>query len=483
MALAELEGLVAPPSGRSPLLELTPAEVEALADELAAYHAEFAPLFQREEQRQWAAAYLAGQLLALERKAIQPMAHRLAGGNVQAMQQFISAAPWDDAPILARHQELVAQTLGDQETGVLIVDGCDFPKQGRHSVGVARQYCGALGKVANCQASVLACYASARGYTLVDRRLYLPEPWFTDDERALREECGVPPGLQFQTRPQLALQMIAGLQRRGVLPFRWVLCDEGFGDDPAFLEGLAAARLWYCAEVAHDTAVWLTRPPTLVPPRRGRRGRAPSRLRRAPDAPPPQTVAQVAAHLPPERWERTMLQEGSKGPLVVELARLRVVTVRDGMPGPVRWLVLRRSLEEDAELKTYLSNAPNATPLATFARLAAGRWPVEHAIKESKSEIGMDDYEVRGWRGWHHHLTMSVLAHHFLVRLRCRVGEKITGAHRTPSPPLAPGEPAPSAPRRSDRTRTRPGAASAELRRLLLPPPPHPPATRLLLTT
>jgi SRSO17 transposase len=483
MVLTETEGAVPPPSGRSPLLELTPAEVEALAEELAAYHAEFAPLFQRDEQRQWSAAYLAGQLLAVERKAIQPMAHRLVGGNVQAMQQFISAAPWDDEPILARHQELVAQTLGDPETGVLIVDGCDFPKQGRHSVGVARQYCGALGKVANCQASVLACYASTRGYTLVDRRLYLPEPWFGDDERERRADCGVPAGLRFQTRPQLALQMIAGLQRRGVLPFRWVLCDEGFGDNPAFLDGLAAAGLWYCAEVAHDTAIWRQRPSTLVPPRRGRRGRAPSRLRLAPDAPPSQTVVQVAAHLPPGRWRRTVLQEGSKGPLGVELAWLRVVTVRDGLPGSAGWLVLRRSLDEDAELKTYLSNAPLATPPVTFAWLAAGRWPVEHAIKEGKGEVGMDHFEVRGWRGWHHHLTMTLLAHHFLVRLRCRVGEKITGPHRPPSPSLAPGEPAPSAPRRSDRARSRAGATGAELRRLLLASPPHPPAPRFLLTT
>ena len=424
MAVVGMEGLVPPPSGRPPGVDVSPTEVAVLADELAAYHAEFAPLFQREEQRQWAAAYLAGQLLALERKAIQPMAHRLAGGKVQAMQQFISAAPWEDGPILARHQELVAQTLGDPATGVLIVDGCDFPKQGQHSVGVARQYCGALGKVANCQASVVACYASCRGSTLVDRRLYLPEPWFGDDERERRTACGVPEGLQFQTRPQLAQQMIATLQRRGVLPFRWVLCDEGFGDTPAFLDGLAAAGLWYVAEVAHDTAVWTRRPPTLVPPRRGRRGRAPTRLRLAPAAPAPRSVQQVADEVPPAQWQRTVLQEGSKGPLVVELAWLRVVAVRDGLPGPAQWLVLRRSLDDDAELKTSLSNAPNATPPATFARLAAGRWPVEHAIKDCKSEVGMDHYEVRGWRGWHHHMTMSLLAQHFLVRLRCRVGGK-----------------------------------------------------------
>src|SRR5215213_10117193 len=169
--------LVPPPSARPPLVGLAPDEVAALHAELVAYHAAFAPLFQRAEQRHWALKYLEGQLLPLERKSIEPMADALVGGNVQAMQQFISLGAWDDDTVLARHQQLVAETLGDPATGVLIVDGCDFPKQGAYSVGVARQYCGALGKVANCQASVVACYASKHGYTLVDRRLYLHQSW------------------------------------------------------------------------------------------------------------------------------------------------------------------------------------------------------------------------------------------------------------------------------------------------------------------
>ncbi len=172
-----------PPSARPPLIGLTPDEVAALHDDLLAYHREFAPLFHRQEQRHWALKYTEGQLLPLERKSIEPMADALVGGNVQAMQQFIGLGAWDDDAVLAKHQQLVAETLGDPATGVLIVDGCDFPKQGTHSVGVARQWCGPLGKVANCQASVVACYASARGYTLVDRRLYLHEDWFTEASR------------------------------------------------------------------------------------------------------------------------------------------------------------------------------------------------------------------------------------------------------------------------------------------------------------
>jgi hypothetical protein len=188
--------LVPPPSARPALDALTPEEVLALHDELVAYHGAFAPLFRRSEPRHWALNYLEGQLLPLERKSIEPMADALGGGDVQAMQQFIGLGAWDDDAVLAKHQQLVAEALGDPEAGVLIVDGCDFPKQGAHSVGVARQYCGALGEVANCQASVVACYASGRGHTPVDRRLYVHEDWFGDDyadRRALR--CARRPGL------------------------------------------------------------------------------------------------------------------------------------------------------------------------------------------------------------------------------------------------------------------------------------------------
>ncbi len=192
-----------PPSAQPPVLELTPADVVGLAEALLIYHDQFAPCFRRAEQRHWAKKYLEGQLAPLPRKSIEPMALALAGGNVQAMQQFISQGAWDDEAVLTQHQRLVADTLGDAPSGVLILDGCDFPKQGTDSVGVARQWCGALGKRANCQASVLAAYASRYGYTLVDRRLYLPAAWFTDAYAARRHTCGVPAAVRFRTKPEL----------------------------------------------------------------------------------------------------------------------------------------------------------------------------------------------------------------------------------------------------------------------------------------
>ena len=453
-----------PSSARPPLVGLTPEEVAGLHDELVAYHRQFAPLFARAEQRHWALTYLEGQLLPLERKSIETMADALAGGNVQAMQQFIGVGAWDDAAVLRRHQALVAETLGDPETGVLIVDGCDFPKQGTHSVGVARQWRGALGKVANCQASVLAGYASDRGYTLVDRRLFLPEEWFTEAYRERRIRCGVPPDTVYQTRTALAWAMIDHLHRQGTLPFRWVTGDEHFGNTPVLLDQIADAGLWYFMEVPHNVRVWRARPATAVPPPTGRKGHPFTRVRLAPGAPAPVRVDALATTLSADAWQPALIQEGSKGPLVAEVACRRVVAVRDGLPGPDVWLILRRGLGEGAELKTYLCNTPAETLEATLVWLLGMRWPVEQAIKESKDEVGLDHYEVRGWVGWHHHLTMTRLAHHVLMRLRCRLGGDRPGSDGAPGPGAAGGDTAGPATRRRNDPGAGAGDPAAQLR-------------------
>jgi SRSO17 transposase len=467
-----------PPSARPPLLGLTPEEVAGLHDELLAFHREFAPLFRREEQRHWALKYLEGQLLPLERKSIEPMADALAGGNVQAMQQFISLGAWDDEAVLRRHQQLVAEALGDDATGVLIVDGCDFPKQGTHSVGVARQYCGPLGKVANCQASVVTCYASARGYALVDRRLYLHEDWFTDAYWARRQRCGIPAATPFQTRTELAWAMIAGLRERGVLPFRWVMGDEHFGNTPVLLDRIAEAGLAYFMEVPHNVRGWATRPPTAIPRATGRTGRPFTRLRLAPGAPAPVRVDALAAALPPSAWQVAQIQEGSKGPLLAEVAFVRAVAVRDGLPGPDVWVVLRRALDATRELKVYVSNATADTPQQTLVWLLGLRWPVEQAIKEAKDELGLDHYEVRGWRGWHHHTTMTLLAQGFLTRLRSRLGGEGTGPDRAPGAPPARGGPPRPAARRCSTARLHPGSPAPQLRRSPLTPQASPAVAR-----
>jgi SRSO17 transposase len=399
-----------------PPLDLTPQEIVALAEELRAYHAAFAALYARKEQAHWGYKYLQGLLLPIARKSIEPLALALDGGNVQALQQFIGQGQWDDDGLLQQHWRLVDGTLGEAD-GVCIVDGSDFPKRGVHSVGVARQWCGRLGKVDNCQAGVFTAYASRQGYTLLDRRLYLPEEWFDAAHRERWKHCGIPDETPFQTKPALALEMLRAVVTAGTLRFRWVTGDEAFGRDSAFLDGVAALQRWYYAEVPQDTQVWLTRPATAVPAWAGR-GRRPSKARLVPPAPGPQRVDQLAATLPPDRWQPFRIKEGSKGPLVAEFACQRGVAVRAGLPGPDVWIVWRRALGEDPELKVYLSNAPVDTPVATLVRMAGMRWPIETALEESKGGLGLDHYEVRSWLGWHHHMTLCLLAHHFLVRTR-----------------------------------------------------------------
>jgi SRSO17 transposase len=402
-----------------PRLELKTEEIEALADELEEYHSEFAGLYYRSEQAHWGHKYLQGLLSPIERKAIQPMALALEGGNIQAMQQFIGQGRWVDQKLLEKHRRLVDGTLGEED-GVYIVDDSGFPKKGEHSVGVARQWCGVLGKVENCQVGVFGAYVSRRGYTLVDRRLYLPAAWFDKAHQERWEKCGIPDETTFKTKPELALEMLQTAVQEGALRFQWVACDEAYGENPDFLDGVAALNRWYLAEVPHTTRVWQVRPQTVIPEWSGR-GPRPTKERLAPGEPEAESVAEIAARLSAADWRPHAIKEGSKGPMVAEFAFLRGVAVRDKLPGPDVWIVFRRSLGEERELKVYLSNAPAETPVGDLVRVVGLRWPIETAIQEGKDGLGMDHYEVRTWLGWHHHMTECLLAHHFLVRCQQRL--------------------------------------------------------------
>ncbi len=404
----------------APVLDLTPNDLDGILDELRTYHAIFSPLFFRPEQRAWAQTYLHGLLLNIPRKSIEPLILHLHGADrnaVRAMQQFGGDGAWDDTAILRQLWREVASDLDDAE-GVLILDGSDFPKQGLESVGVKRQYCGQLGKRANCQAGVFLAYASQRGYALLDRRLEMPEDWFTDAYADRRVACGVPETVRFTTKPLLGWQMLEAVVSAGALSCRWVPCAEAFGSNTAWRDKLAGLGLWYFAEVPHDTRVWRERPASAVPQWSGR-GPKPKREQLAPDPPAPLEVQTIAAALPAEQWQQHVIQEGSQGPQIAEFAFLRVIAVRDGLPGPAVWLVLRRSLS-DGELKTYVCNAPADVPEQRLVRTSGMRWPIETCFEVGKQELGMGDYEVRSWRGWHHHMTLVLLALAFLVRLQGR---------------------------------------------------------------
>ena len=405
----------------APLLELAPQDLNSIVDELAAYHAIFSPLFARKEQRDWSHTYLQGLLAEMPRKSIEPMVLHLIGADrnaVRALQQFVSEGAWDDSAIIKQLWSELANELADPHDGVLILDGSDFPKQGKESVGVKRQYCGQLGKIANCQAGMFLAYASSRGYALLDRRLYLPKDWFSDDYAERRVACGVPNTLSFTTKPQLGLEMLQQVLKHNSLRAQWVCGDEAFGDNTVLLDEIAKLGLWFFMEVGKDTRVWQKRPATETAPWSGQ-GRPPTRERVVSDADAPISVAELAASVEASHWQRHRIKEASQGPQLAEFVFRRVVVVRDGLPGPEVWLVLRRSLS-DGEVKMYLSNAPAEIAHQRLVRTSGMRWPIESSFELGKQEIGMGDYEVRSWRGWHHHMTLVLLAFGFLVRLTGR---------------------------------------------------------------
>lgn len=407
-----------PPSAHKPSGALASSQVETLLDELIAFHRLFCHVFRRREQRHWSAVYLCGQLSNLERKTMEPIILALEGANpnaIRALQQFIGQGTWASQALVLEQQRRIAEWLGDPQ-GIVIVDGSGFPKQGDDSVGVARQYCGHLGKIANCQEGVFVVYASALGYAFLDCHLYLPADWFGDDHREGWKKCGIPKDIAFQTEPELATQMLRGLVARGVIPFRWVAFDAHFGQNPAFLDSVAALDKWYFAEVPADTRVWL-HTPHVEPPGPSPRGAPRKHPRVALHAPRPQPVRDLAQHLAKSNWKRYTIQEGSKGPVVADFAFLRVTMVRDELPGERVWLVIRRNLGAEPDVKFHVSNAPPTCALRDLVRLSGWRWPIETLLEEGKGEVGMDHYETRTWVGWHHHMAHVFLAHLFLTRL------------------------------------------------------------------
>ena len=401
----------------APECNLTEQDVEQFIAEMTEYTELLAPAFQRVEQMGWSQAYLRGLLGEASRKNIEQIALGM-GEKVRSMQYFIGQSPWKTEPVIKIHQRLVAETLGEAD-GVALIDESGVVKQGDDSVGVAAQYCCSVGKVANSQVGVYLGYASRKGYNLIEGQLFMPVAWFSDEQAAKREVCGVPAELKPQTKPEIGLNLLCRTIERGGLPFLWVAADALYGDSPAFRDGVAALNKWYFTEIKCSTLIWPSRPEIYLPEWKGR-GRHPTRLRLRNPADHPTSVSQLVALLPENAWSRATIKEGSKGPLVCDFAFLRVIESRANLPGPEIWLIIRRNLDDPTEIKFYFSNAPADTPLIEFVRISGMRWPIETIFEEAKGEVGFDHYETRSWIGWHHHMLLSALAHHFLVRLRVR---------------------------------------------------------------
>src|SRR5262252_8417934 len=405
-----------------PTFDLVPSDVEGFMDELWEFQSAFHDCFARSEPRAHFFDYMVGQLSKLERKSIEPMALHVKEGTIRGLQRFISDVHWDEEQMRWNYHQLVAEELGEPD-GVLMFDETGFVKKGKDSVGVARQYCGTLGKVENCQVGVFAGYASRQGYALVDKRLFLPEAWWTDAYAARRVRCQVPTEVTFQSKPQLAAAMLQAIAHEGLLPFKYVVADCLYGNSPDFLDAVdACVGITTFVAIPSETRCWLQRPCT-----KGKSSTSKGAVRSkrvVAEATTPGTVAAVAASLPASHWYRRTVSEGTKGPIVYAFARQRVTLCKQGLPDRTVWLVIKRTLGADPVYAYSISNAPVSTPLRTFVWLSGLRWAVEQCFEEGKTELGMAHYEVRTYAGWQHHMLMTMLAHFFLWHLKLRLGKK-----------------------------------------------------------
>jgi SRSO17 transposase len=436
--------------------------------ELAAFLEPFAPLFRRSESRESLERYITGLLTDLPRKNCDAIAAAIAGTSTERLQHLLTDADWDPVQLdEVRIGRLVSRSLGG---GVLVLDDTGLPKQGARSVGVAAQYSGTLGKVANCQVIVSAEYVAPPLATStplhwpVRAQLYLPRPWADDEER--RRRAHVPEAVAFQTKPELALELI-DQARAWQVPFAVVVADAGYGDNPNFLAGLDARHCQYVCAVESTFGVRLpdeveAAAAAAESPRPTKRGRGRPKL---PRPAPLYTAKAITAALADDAWHSITWREGTKGALTKQFAAIRAHWAT-GNPevgphgrsaqhgrmrtGPAGWLIAERPLPgEQGDQKWYFSNLPAATPLDRLVELAHARWPIEQFYEDAKGECGLDDYQGRRWDGLHRHLALAMLSYSFLViqRTAPKEGGLSPLTNRTHAPRRAPLRPRLAPPR------------------------------------
>lgn len=388
------------------------------------------------DRREPMRAYCEGLVLPGDRKSIEPMAARVDPLHVrsrhQSMHHFVADSPWRDEDVLrvAREWALEAmETQGSLEAW--IVDDTGFPKKGSHSVGVAHQYCGALGKTANSQCAVTVTMANRVASVPAAFRLYLPEVWAADGER--REAVGVPESVTFKTKWQIALDLIDHLVAEGAQRAT-ILADAGYGDATPFREGLTQRGLRYAVGICSRITVWMEGAgPKLPEPKPGKRGRPATRLKH--DAGhQPKSVLEVAKSLSPGEWSQVAWAEGTRGKLRSRFAALRVrVASRDHKrtePREKEWLLIEWPETEAEPTKYWLSTESEEIDIATLVAKAKLRWRIERDYQELKDEIGLDHYEGRGWRGFHHHASLCIATYAFIVAERARLSPPSPAAIR-----------------------------------------------------
>jgi SRSO17 transposase len=369
----------------------------------------------RRERRHWARVYIQGLLLDGERKSIEPIAARVPGADVQALRQFVGQSPWEVEQVQRRLAHKMVDLLSKAQ--VWILDETAFPKAGEHSVGVARQYCGTLGKVANCQVAVSLHWSSAEASCPILWWLYLPKEWLEDARRGA--EVKLPPGTSYRSKTELALELV-DQALAWELPRPPVVADSFYGNDFEFRQQLRARELAYTVEVEPSTVVW-TRDPNLSLPTPKKK--MPGRPRRYPPLqalPRPQDLRTVAELLPASAWRAVAWRPGSRGPQRSRFARLQVWAAhgwrkQEHPPRVAEWLLVEWPQGSEHPTKYWLAQLDTEPMgLRGWVRLAKARWRVELDYRELKEELGLDHFEGRHWLGWHHHVCLVSIAYAFL---------------------------------------------------------------------
>lgn len=411
-----------------PKLEIEERDIKKFMEELRCFHSEFRDCFKRSEARKHFFQYMVGQFSELERKSVEPIALNVEGGNVRGMQRFLSDVVWDEEKMLYTYRSMVKEDIGSED-GVLIFDESGFPKKGNNSVGVAKQYCGTLGKIENCQVGVFAGYASQYGYALLDKRLFLPEKWFAKEYEELWEGCKIPEDMEFKTKPQLAVDMFKLIYKERIIPFKYVLADTVYGNNSSFIEAIESTEgIIYFVSIPSDTLCWL-KEPMIVEKEYKYRGKKRKKKVLQKLEKKPIRIDKLSKNINDYFWYRRKVLEGAKGPIEYEFAKKEIILCRDGLPDKKVWLIVKRSLGKNPEYSYYISNAPSNTRLKTFVWLSGMRWPIEQCFGETKTELGMDQYEIRKYPGWNHHILTCILAHFFLWHIRIALGKKSTTYH------------------------------------------------------
>lgn len=395
---------------------------------LEAYAGRFRDLFNVPRQAAWCGVYLHGLLQDGDRKSVEPIANRVAlpdeldvSDPDQALQQFLGQSPWDEQAVWRRYRSIMAEIFADP-AGIFVIDDTTFPKQGRHSVGVQRQHCGALGKKANCQCAVSVHYVGSKGHYPLDMRLFLPEQWLGDPKRL--DKAKVPQDQRRTlTKGQIALELLDRVRGEG-LPGQVVVADSGYGVSGPFRDGLARRGLRYVVGVTDQMVVFPREPRWEAPAPRSGGGRQPQRHRLAEGSPQPVSLKTLAQQT---SLKKVIWREGTKGPMTGRFAWLRVWPGHGWATGdcageePI-WLLIEE--QSDGTIKYAFSNLPAATRRIQAVRLWRSRWPVEQGYQQMKEELGLDHHEGRSWRGFHHHACLVMLAYGFLALEQYRVKQE-----------------------------------------------------------